>query len=153
MAMISEKDRDFLKKTFGEMPGKTTAVVFTTDNGEAAAKAGRDECDYCKETKTLIGELSGISDQLATEYYDIDGNADKAKEYKVDKVPTIVLLDTQGKDRGIRFYGFPGGYEFSTLVATIVDVSKGETKLSAETKAALATITSPVNIDVFVTPT
>lgn len=154
MAMISQKDRDYIKKSLDEIPGKVTAVVFTSGNGGAAGgSAGQDECEYCKETKELVEELAGISGNFTAEYYDIHADVQKAKEYEVERVPTIILLDTQGRDRGVRFYGFPGGYEFSTLIADITDVGKGESRLSAETKAALAAITTPVRIDVFVTPT
>ena len=167
MAMISEKDRDFIKKAFDEIPdGQVTAVVFTQgldgvetkDAGAAApagdeSAAGEDECEYCAETKGLFEELAGLSDKLSAQFYDLRSDVRKAEEYGVKRAPAIVLLDTQGHDRGVRFYGFPGGYEFATLIAGICDVGRGEGKLSAETKAALAAVTTPVKIDVFVTPT
>jgi hypothetical protein len=53
----------------------------------------------------------------------------------------------------VRFVGLPGGYEFSTLVADVVDVSKGRTDLSENGRAAVRAIESPVLIQVFVTPT
>ncbi|MDP8924894.1 MAG: hypothetical protein M3O34_18755 [Chloroflexota bacterium] len=53
----------------------------------------------------------------------------------------------------VRFLGLPGGYEFSTLVADIVDVSKGRTDLADATRVAVRAIDSPVHIQVFVTPT
>ncbi len=52
----------------------------------------------------------------------------------------------------VRFVGQPGGYEFSTLVADIVDVSNGRTSLAAETVAAVRAIDVPVNVKVFVAP-
>jgi len=56
-------------------------------------------------------------------------------------------------DYGIRFYGLPSGYEFTSLVEDIVDVSRGETSLSAESQAILAQIGEPLHLQVFVTPT
>lgn len=53
----------------------------------------------------------------------------------------------------VRFVGQPSGYEFSTLIADIVDVSKGQTDLSDATREAVRAIDAPVLIQVFVTPT
>jgi hypothetical protein len=57
------------------------------------------------------------------------------------------------RDANVRFLGLPSGYEFSTLVADVVDVSKGKTDLSDATRAAVRAIDRPVHIQVFVTPT
>ena len=52
----------------------------------------------------------------------------------------------------VRFLGLPGGYEFTTLLADIVDVSRGVTDLAPETLDAVRAIDDPVHIQVFVTP-
>jgi len=62
----------------------------------------------------------------------------------------LVLSDT---DYGLRFYGIPSGYEFTSLIEDIVDVSRGEAELTDDTRAILARITEPVHLQVFVTPT
>jgi hypothetical protein len=61
------------------------------------------------------------------------------------------LADEPGAN--VRFLGLPGGYEFSTLIADIVDISKGQTAFSPETRAAIRAIDAPVHLQVFVTPT
>lgn len=55
-------------------------------------------------------------------------------------------------DANVRFLGLPSGYEFSTLVADVVDISKGKTDLSDATRAVVRAIDRPVHIQVFVTP-
>lgn len=45
------------------------------------------------------------------------------------------------------------GYEFSALIADLVDVSTGTTDLSEETREYLSALTEDVNIKVFTTPT
>jgi thiol-disulfide isomerase/thioredoxin len=52
----------------------------------------------------------------------------------------------------VRFLGLPGGYEFSTLLADIVDLSKGRTDLSPTALDVVRGIAAPVHIQVFVTP-
>lgn len=53
----------------------------------------------------------------------------------------------------VRFVGLPGGYEFSALLADVVDVSKARTDLSEATREAVRALDAPVLIQVFVTPT
>jgi alkyl hydroperoxide reductase subunit AhpF len=72
-------------------------------------------------------------------------------EHGIDKIPATVIRD--GKDHGIRFYGIPAGYEFSTILDTILDISKGDSRLKAESREKLAAITEPLQLEVFVTPT
>ena len=57
------------------------------------------------------------------------------------------------EDYGIRFYGIPSGYEFSTLIQDIVMLSRGDSGLSEQTKAQLDMLEDSVHLQVFVTPT
>jgi hypothetical protein len=86
-------------------------------------------------------------------------------------VPADAPMETTGSDRdgvsapipaqtsqaevgaSVRFLGLPGGYEFSTLLADIVDISRGRTDLSSEALDVVRSIDSSVHIQVFVTPT
>jgi hypothetical protein len=53
----------------------------------------------------------------------------------------------------VRFFGMPSGYEFSSLIDDVVDVSRGRTRLSEATREALAALATPLHFQVFVTPT
>jgi glutaredoxin-like protein len=109
------------------------------------------ECDYCAETRELTQELASLSDKIKVHVYDFVKDKAKADELEVDKVPAIVILGP--KKSHIKFYGAPTGYEFSTFLKDIVQVSRGQTELSQETRQALIGIKEPVHIKVFVTPT
>ena len=109
------------------------------------------ECDYCKETRGLIEEISSLNDKIQVQVLDLLKDKERAAEYGVDKVPALII---QGpKKSKVKFYGIPAGYEFNTLIKDIVQVSRGETELSTETKTRLANIKKPVHVKVFVTPT
>ncbi len=56
-------------------------------------------------------------------------------------------------DYGIRMFGIPSGYEFGTFLETLRAVSRGQTDLRPDTTEALARLTVPVHIQVYVTPT
>jgi glutaredoxin-like protein len=67
------------------------------------------------------------------------------------KVPTLVL---RGAARGVvRYLGIPAGLEFRTLLEDLSAVSRGTTTLGNDSRAKLATLSKPVHVQVFVTPT
>src|SRR5512136_987724 len=109
------------------------------------------ECRFCSDTKQLVQELANLSDKIAVEVYDFVSDAEKAKEYGIDKIPALAIIGK--KVYGVRIYGIPYGYELQTLVEAVINVSKGTTNLSEKTKAILADVKSPVHIQVFVTLT
>jgi len=143
MALLSERDKEAIREKLGEMERSVKLLVFTQEGAE---------CRYCKETKELIEELAELSDKLSAEVHLLE-EKEAADKYGVDKVPAIVLLDGEGNDLGVRFFGIPSGYEFATLLEDILIVSKGETGLSDRTKRALSQLKREVHIQVFVTPT
>ncbi len=76
----------------------------------------------------------------------------------MDKIPATVLVVGKDNDRaknyGIRFFGTPSGYEFSTLIEDIVDISQNKTSLSQKTLDRLrASVDQSLHIQVFVTLT
>lgn len=92
-----------------------------------------------------------ISDRIVAEIYDFQADRAKAEELGIDKIPAIAVIGEQ--DYGVRFYGIPSGYEFTSLLYAIRYVSEGKTELSDATLKVLEGLTEPVHIQVFVTPT
>jgi len=114
------------------------------------------DCDYCEDTLQLIKEVVGLSDKLNLEMYDMEDDADIAREYKVDKAPGLVIAGRDGDqilDYGIRYAGIPSGHEFSSLINTLLLVSARDSGLNQDTRQALSELSQPVNMMVFVTPT
>ncbi len=85
--------------------------------------------------------------------YNFTLDKNKVEEYKVNKIPAMVVCDKTGKDYGIRFYGIPAGYEFTSLIEAIKNVSTGESGLMEKSKQELRRLNKPVHIQVFVTLT
>lgn len=116
----------------------------------------KDNCDYCDDTRQLIEEVVEISEMLTLSIYDLDDDADVAKNYNVDKAPGIVIAGKDGdaiSDYGIRYAGIPSGHEFTSLIQDILLVSGRDSGLSPETRDFLKELTEPVLLQVFVTPT
>lgn len=143
MPLLSDPDKEAIRGRLREMDKPVKLLVFTQKGVE---------CRYCRETRELIEEVTELSDKLSAEVHLLEerGIADR---YGVDKVPAILLLDGEGNDLGVRFFGIPSGYEFATLLEDILIISRGETGLSERTKRALSQLKRDVHIQVFVTPT
>lgn len=109
------------------------------------------ECQYCAETRQLVEEVADLSDQVEADIYDFVDDKESIETYDIDKIPAVAVIGEQ--DYGIRFFGIPSGYEFTSLLEAIQAVGRGEPDLSEETRAYLAELDQPVHMQVFVTPT
>lgn len=145
MSLLKEKDRQQLIKEFEALQWPVKLVVFTQEL----------ECQFCVETRMIAEEVAALSDKITLEIYDFVRDQEIAEQYKIDKIPAMVVMQggDNSKDFGIRYFGIPSGYEFTTLIQGILMVSSGESGLSAETKAYAAALTEPLHLQVFVTPT
>lgn len=150
MPLISDEDRKFLIDHFSHELKEQVKIVYFTQR-ESKMLIPSQECMYCKETREILQEVAELSDKIDLEIKDFVGDAEEAVGYGVEKIPATIIT---GAEKGkVRYYGIPSGYEFATLIESIVDVSKGEPDLSDETKAGLADLKEDLTIQVFVTPT
>lgn len=140
---IDEKLKSELQNVLGRLKNNVKLVLFTQEL----------ECQFCRETRQLMEELTEVSDKLSLEIKNLVIDKDDAEKYSVDKIPAVVLLDENGKDFGIRFYGIPSGYEFSSLLESILLIGTGEHGFSPEAVEQVKAIKDPVHLQVFVTPT
>ena len=111
----------------------------------------KNACPECIQQQKLLKELDSLSDKFNLEIYDFVLNRDKARKYKIDKIPATVVVGK--KDYGIRFYGLTVGYEFTSLLEAIVMVSTGESGLKPQFEILVSNINEPVHIQVMVTLT
>jgi glutaredoxin-like protein len=142
MALLSDKDAKFLRGHFADALVAPVKLLFFTQTIA---------CQFCKQTQDVLTEVASLSDKITLEVRNFVTDKEIADEYGIDKIPaTVVMSDV---DYGIRFYGIPSGYEFTSLVEDIVDVSKGTSGISAEAMKSVGEIKEPVHIQVYVTPT
>ena len=114
------------------------------------------DCEYCDDTRQLAEEVTALSDKLQLQVYDLQGDAEIARGYHVDKTPTLVFAARDGEaihDYGIRMAGIPAGHEFNTLIHDLLLVSRRDSGLSQKTRDLLARLSKPAFLQVFVTPT
>lgn len=142
MSLLTESQKKQLQADLAERLLKpVTLDIFTQEY----------ECDYCKENRELAQQLSTLTDKIKLEIFDFMKDKEKVAQLGVDKVPATAILGDRMSH--VKFYGVPAGYEFSTLLRDIIQVSREETELLPETRKALVGLKAPVHVQVFVTPT
>jgi glutaredoxin-like protein len=141
MGVLKDKDKEKVKEIFKDIGHEVTVIMFTQEH----------ECAHCEMTRTMLEEVSGLSDKVSLEVHDFVADKDLAERYGVDKIPATVLIGE--KDYGIRFFGVPAGYEFTVLVEEIRSVGKRNPEVSKEAMAELEKIDKPVHLQVLISPT
>lgn len=150
MAMIDEHTKEEVRKFLRErLPATGSARLVTFSTG-----ADGSGCEFCDQVRALASELAEISSgRVLAEHHTLDGSAELAKRLRVKMAPATVVTNEKA-ELSMKFYGLPSGYEFAALLEDIVDaVSGSPSGLSERTLAELRSISKPVRIHVFVTPT
>jgi len=144
--LLNESILQQVGEVFGQMKEPVHILFF-----------GRKEnCDYCNDARQLVEEVVAMSDKLSLSVYDLQGDADVARQYGVDKAPGLVIAAKDGKqitDYGVRYAGIPSGHEFTALIQGILLVSGRDSGLKLQTREFLKGLTKPVHLQIFVTPT
>jgi glutaredoxin-like protein len=150
MALISPEDRQTLQTLFAQELQDEVNITYFTQRESVLIVPGQ-ECATCRETRELLEELTSSSDKLHLTVKDFVRDEQEAQALGITRIPAFIL---QGHTKGaVRYFGIPAGYEFSTLIEDLIDVSKGTTNLSDKTREALAGVDQDLHIQVFVTPT
>lgn len=151
MALLNDKVQQQVREALADMTGAVKVILFTQGQTDLAL-----ECEMCAETRQIVEEVAALSDKITVDVRDFVADADLAEQLGIDKIPALAILRVEGErtvDYGIRLYGIPSGYEFSTLIEDLLMVSRGEHGLNDATVKELERLLEPVHIQVYVTPT
>ncbi|MGI6735444.1 MAG: protein disulfide oxidoreductase [Bacilli bacterium] len=108
-------------------------------------------CPTCLETKQVLEETKALSDKITLVIHDLNNGGEEAKKYDVTITPTFVILDDKGEYHGVKFSGFPGGYEINSFISALLEMSGHRPNFSQEIIKRVSKINKPVDIKVFVT--
>lgn len=142
--IIDEESRKFLEDKFKDLRDDVDIrVYYSNSNGDVA--------DYVEFTKNFFKELSEINSKIKVSFKEVEIGSTTLTGIYIRTNPSVTI----GEDKGykILFSGSPLGYEASQIIETIMIVSTGEHEFDEETTNELRSISKPVNIKVFVTPT
>ena len=163
MPFLTEADQDQLKEIFSKQLDQPVRLRVLTKPSSRLYIPGQQLCASCGEAEPFVRELAKLSDKLEVAVHDVQAEPDTALRYNVNGTLPVILVepapaedaesDASSTQGAMRFVGLPSGYEFSTLVADIVDVSTGTVGLSEATQAELRGLEQDLHLQVFVTPT
>jgi alkyl hydroperoxide reductase subunit AhpF len=142
MALITDDVAAQLKQEFEKLKDPVRLAVFSQALADPESE----------QVRRLVEEVAALDPRITAESLNFVLDTGKVEAMKIERIPAIAILGAE-KDYGIRMYGLPSGYEFGSLIDTILDVSSGDSGLSAPTREALAAVTRPVHVQVFSTPT
>lgn len=143
MTLMDQDTRNQVRDLLSAVQAPVTLRVFTQEF----------ECGYCKETRQISEEVAALSDSVSIEVLDFIEHKETADAMHVDKLPAIAVLGANEHDYGIRFFGIPSGYEFTSLLQAILMVGAQPPQLSQDTLDFLNALEQPLHLQVFVTPT
>src|SRR6476620_7495464 len=142
MALVTEELAAHLKNEFAQLVNPVRLAVISQALADPESE----------QVRRLVEELAAIDSRLSVEALNFVLDKERVDALGIARIPAIAVMGAE-KDYGIRLYGLPSGYEFGTLVETILDVSSGDSGLSDPTRVALKEIAQPVHLQVFSTPT
>lgn len=153
MALLSARDAETIKQRFEKDLTNPVEILLFTEKPSKLVIPGKQDCLYCKETQEMLEEVVALTDRLQLRIYDEKDEATRSL-FGVTESPVIILRRAGDTTRnGVRYYGIPSGYEFSTLLEDLVDLSKGDSRLGPKGRDLAERIDKPIHLKVFVTPT
>jgi glutaredoxin-like protein len=144
VSLLSEADRETVRQRLAGLQQPVTILFFSQTFGAP---------DSVRAARQIADEIASLNDKVTVDEVNFVLDRERAAQYRIEDVPAMVLL-RDGEDTRIRFLGAPAGYEFLSLVDAVILAGTGDSGLSPESRAAIAShVTSPLELRVFVTPT
>jgi glutaredoxin-like protein len=144
MALLSAQDQQVVRTHLAGIQHAVKLLFFTqTIGGPESAMVARQ----------VLDEVVGLNDKISLEEVNFILEKDRAEQYGITHIPAVAILRDESDTR-IRFLGAPAGYEFMSLVEAVALAGGDDSGLSETSKKLIAEHgSSPVDIQVFVTPT
>jgi hypothetical protein len=141
MSYFSDEEMRALTERLAGMTQPVQLVLFTQAFG----------CETCATTRRILEDLARANALVSLEEKNMVLDTGDVERYGIIAAPGIAILGD--RDRGLRFYGTPDGYELISLLEGILLASSGESGLSDESKSLVATLTDARTLQIFSTPT
>ena len=138
---LNDEIRKQLKDEFAKFDKNIDVLYFTK----------KIDCDLCEPTEGLLNEITELTDKINFQVLNFVNNKEEVEKYGIEMAPGIVIKSIE-KDYGIRFYGIPAGYEFTSLFEALRLISFEDADYDSAIIDEIKKIDKPVKLKVFVTP-
>jgi glutaredoxin-like protein len=147
---LQDEDKQEIRQFFAEQLEAPVRLIVFSQRAPGPEDPLPVQHELCRDLEAIMRELSELSDKLSLEIYDVQLHPRFAERYNIERVPAIAMLN--GHDPGVRFYGVPTSYEFTTFLETVIQTSNGQLALNQATLDELHHVSQPIHIQVFYTP-
>ncbi len=141
MSYFGDDEMRALTERLAGMTGPVRLVFFTQAFG----------CDTCATTRRILDDLTRANPLVSLEEKNMVLDTADVEQYGILAAPGVAIIGD--RDRGLRFYGAPDGYELVSLLEGVLLASAGESGLTEESRELVATLAEPRTLQVFSTPT
>jgi hypothetical protein len=141
VSYFSDDEMRALTERLSAMTNPVRLVFFTQTFG----------CDTCATTQRILEDLTRANPLLTLEEKNMVLDTGEVELYGIIAAPGVAIVGD--RDRGLRFYGAPDGYELISLLEGILLASAGDSGLSEQSRALVADLDEPRALQIFSTPT
>ncbi|HZJ09728.1 MAG TPA: thioredoxin family protein [Trueperaceae bacterium] len=148
MPLLDDEVRAQVEQVLAPLDSEVELLVYT---GGKLIVPGRDEPGEQQATLELLREVAATNDKITVAEKALAGDA-AAAAAGITLTPTTVFR-RKGEERfNVRFLGLPSGYEFSTLLETILMVGDSQRAVDSSLQE-VSEVDADVRLRTFVTPT
>ena len=150
-SILSEGDRTEVKKILDEgLSGEVSVDLYTRRS--SLVVPGMQASETGPIAEKLLGEVAALHPKIKLTVHDAAVDPEPARAAGVEGIDPAIVFRGPAVKGTLRYLGLPSGYEFRTLLDTLVSVSSGDSGLSQPARAEVAKVQKKVNLQVFVTP-
>jgi hypothetical protein len=141
VSYFSDEEMRALTERLSGMTNPVRLVLFVQTFG----------CETCATTKRILEDLPRANALVTLEEKNMVLDTSDVELFGIIAAPGVAIVGD--RDRGLRFYGAPDGYELISLLEGILLASAGDSGLTEESRALVATLAEPRALQIFSTPT
>lgn len=99
------------------------------------------ESSLSKDMEEMVLEIASTSDKIRYKVLNKGENPEFEKYIDLNKVPTITILDSENRYRGIKYSTLPSGHELNSFILAMYNIAGPGQKLSPKTSEKIKNIT------------
>jgi hypothetical protein len=141
VSYFSDEEMQALTERLSGMTNPVRLVLFVQTFG----------CETCATTRRILEDLPRANALVTLEEKNMVLDTADVEQFGIIAAPGLAIVGD--RDRGLRFYGAPDGYELIALLDGILLASAGDSGLNEESRALVATLAEPRALQIFSTPT
>ncbi|MDO4689886.1 MAG: FAD-dependent oxidoreductase [Fusobacterium sp.] len=104
--------------------------------------------DESTAIENAVKEIAEISNKLKFSSYNAGDNKELEAKIKVERFPTITILDKNGEYKGLKYSSIPSGHELNSFILGMYNVAGPGQKVAEESLSKIEKIDKPVNIKI-----